>query len=226
MVYNEMKETISVGFGEIHGGIVQGRIQNAAGSPFKDATIRLTGSEDRITSTDPNGHFFYNHVSRGAAVLLVSRAGYYNFQMKGHAVPIRAWVIHPKLHPICERALIGQVFVLDGRYGGAEQETSPGAADINLAVVKALREMLKIAGADMYLIRMEEIEIAVPKRVAAVNAIKENGYYLRIDHGSRTDRGPSVVVAYHPGNQVAERYVQPIFENLPFGDSKASNEIL
>ena len=52
--------------------------------------------------------------------------------MKGRVVPNRAWVIHPKLPPICEGALIGQFHVLNARYGGVEQGTPPAAADINL----------------------------------------------------------------------------------------------
>ena len=53
-------------------------------------------------------------------MLLVSKAGYYNLQIKGCVVPNRAWVIHPKLPRICEGALIGQVYVLDALYGGVE----------------------------------------------------------------------------------------------------------
>ena len=97
-MYKEKKGTISVGFGEILEGIVQGRVQNTAGSASEDATIRLIGSEDRITSTDPNSHFIYNHVSPGETVLLVSKAGYYNLQIKGCVVPNRAWVFTQSCH--------------------------------------------------------------------------------------------------------------------------------
>ena len=226
VVYKDKQETISVGFGEIQGGIIQGRVRNATGSALGDATIRLMKGEERITATDSNGHFFYNHVSPGETSLLVSKAGYYNLQMKEEVLPNRALVIHPGLHPICEGALVGQVFVLDARYGGTERGTPPGTAQVNLAVVNALSEMLKIAGARVYLIRKEDQTIAVSKRVAAVNAIKENGYYLRIDHGNRTNHGPSVVATHYPGNQVAARYVQSILEYLVLGDSKTSNETL
>ena len=226
VVYKDKQETISVGFGEIQGGIVQGRVKNATGNTLGDATIRLVKGEERITSTDSNGHFFYNHVSPGEAVLLVSKAGYYSLQLREHVVSNRARIIHPKLQPICEGALIGQTFVLDARYGGAERGTPPGAADINLAVVNALGEMLRTAGAKVYLIRKTDREIAVPARVAAVNAIQENGYYLRIDHGNWTDHGPSIVAAHYPGNQVAERYVQSVLEYLLFGNSKTSNQTL
>ena len=226
VIYKNKQETISVGFGEIQGGIVQGCVRNANGCALEDAEIRLTNSEDRITLTDPNGHFFYNHVPQGQAALLVSKAGYYNLQLNEEVESNRAWVIHPELLSICEGALIEQVFVLDARYGGVERGSPQGAADVNLAVVNALSEMLEIAGAKVYLIREDDREIAVPERVAAVNTIQENGYYLRIDHGNWIDHGPLVIAAHYPGNKVAADYVQSILEYLVSGDSKTSNATL
>ena len=224
VTYKDKQETISVSFGEIQGGIVQGMVRNATGSVLRDVTIKLTNGGDRTTMTDPNGHFFYNHVPPGEAVLLVSKAGYYNLQLKERVASNRTRVLHPKLQPICNGALIGKVFVLDARYGGVERGTPPGAADINLAVVNVLSEMLEVAGARVYRIRTDDRKIAVPKRVATVNAIQDNGYYLRIDHGEWADHGPSVVAAHHPGNQVAERYAQSILEYLLLGYSKVLNE--
>lgn len=222
--YKDKQETTSVGFGDIQSGIVQGRVANAAGSVLRDVAVRLTNSDDKTTLTDPNGHFFFNLVPPGEAVLSISKAGYYNLQLKEKVASNRAWVIHPKLEPVCNGALIGKVFVLDARYGGAERGTPPGAADINLAVVNVLSEMLEVAGAKVYRIRKDDRKIAVPNRVAAINATKDNGYYLRIDHGYWADNGPSVVVAHHPGNQVAERYAQSILDYLLLGYSNGLNE--
>ena len=226
IVYKDKQETISVGFGDIQGGIVQGSVQDATGSALGDAEIRLINGEERTSSTDPNGHFFFNHVSPGESVLLVSKTGYYDLQLKEEILPNRSRLVLPELHPICEGALVGQVLALDARYGGDERGIPPGAADINLAVVNALSEMLRIAGAKVYLIRKKDRKIPVSKRVAAVNAIKENGYYLRIDHGSRTDHASSVVAAHYPGNQVAERFVKSILEYLDLGAEESPKETL
>ncbi len=226
IVYKDKQETISVGFGDIQGGIVQGSVRNATGSALGDAEIRLINGEERTTSTDPNGHFFFNHVSPGESVLLVSKTGYYDLQLKEEILPNRSRLVLPELHPICEGALVGQVLALDARYGGDERGIPPGAADINLAVVNALSEMLRIAGANVYLIRKKDRKIPVSKRVAAVNAIKENGYYLRIDHGSWTDHASSVVAAHYPGNQVAERFVKSILEYLDLGAEESPKETL
>ncbi|MDE0301240.1 MAG: hypothetical protein OXN17_21635 [Candidatus Poribacteria bacterium] len=88
--------------------------------------IATDGGLKNIASTDSTGHFFYNRVSPGKGVLLVSKAGYYNIRLKEHVVSIRARVVQSKLHPYCKGALIGQVFVPDARYGGTERGTPPG----------------------------------------------------------------------------------------------------
>ncbi len=205
-------------------GIVQGSVRNASGSALGDAVIRLINGDDRFTSTNPNGHFFFNHVSPGESVLLVSRAGYYDLQLKEEISPNSSRVVLPESQPICEGALFGQVIVLDARYGGEERGIPPGSADINPAVVNALSEMLRIAGAKVYLIRKKDQNIPVSKRVAAVNTIKDNRYYLRIDHGSWADHAPSVVAAHYPGNQVAECFVKSILEFLDLGGDELSKE--
>ena len=71
-------------------------------------------------------------------MLMVSKAGYYDLRLIEEISPNRPRVVRPELHPICEGALVGQVSVLDFRYGGEERGIPPGAADINLAVVNAL----------------------------------------------------------------------------------------
>ena len=144
--------------------------------------------------------------------------GYYDFRLKTEAVSNSARIVQPTLHPIADGALIGQVFVLDARYGGSERGAPVTnfvtAADLNLAVVKALKEMLEIAGASVYLVREKDEKISVTKRVKAVNTIKQEGYYLRIDHGAWVEGEPSVLAAGYPGNQVAENYLKAILADF------------
>ena len=120
--------------------------------------------------------------------------------------------------------LIGQVFVLDARYGGRERGTPTGAANLNLAVVRALKQILEVAGAKVYLIREEDRKIPVLKRVGAVNAIKQDGYYLRIDHNLWVNGEPSVIGAHYPGNQVAENLGKAILQHLSLGSVKTPIE--
>ena len=88
------------------------------------------------------------------------------------------------------------------------------AANLNLAVVKALKEMLEAAGAKVSLVRENDQTIPLTKRVKAINAIKQEGYYLRIDHGAWAEGEPAVIASHSPGNQVAENYLTAILEQF------------
>jgi N-acetylmuramoyl-L-alanine amidase len=219
--YKRKRNRISIRFGKIRGGIVQGAVRvNTNEDVLADATIRLVGRKNRTAKTDPNGHFFFQRVSPGDGMLHVSKAGYYNRKFPTKAESSKAQIINPELHPIADLAFIGKVFVLDARYGGPKRGTvwtraSDGdyhAADLNLAVVKSLKEMLELAGATVYLIREQDESLSVEKRVAAVNAVKREGYYLRIDHGTWIGGDASVIATSYPGNLVTGDYLEAILE--------------
>ena len=72
--------------------------------------------------------------------------------------------------------------------------------------------MLELAGASVYLVREKDEKIPVPKRVKTINAVKHDGYYLRIDHGAWVEGEPSIIATGYPGNQVAENYLKAILE--------------
>ena len=218
VTYKNRSEVIAIRFEEIRGGIVQGSVRDAAGNIIADATVRLVKKKSRATVTNPDGRFFFGNVSPGNATLNVSKAGYYSHLLETNATSNRAQVVHPKLHPIADGTLIGVAFVLDARYGGSERGTpvtdSVAPAELNLAVVKALKEMLELAGASVYLVREKEEKISVSKRVKVINAVKQEGYYLRIDHGVWVEGEPSVIATGYPGNQVAEKYLKAVLEGF------------
>ena len=218
VAYKDKSEAINIRFEKIRGGIVQGSVRDVSGSTIADAVVQLVRKKRKTTTTNPDGHFFFNNVSPGNTTLNVSKAGYYNLRLKTDATSNSAQVLHPQLHSIADGTLIGSVFVLDARYGGSEQGTpvinSIAPADLNLAVVKALKEMLMLAGASVYLVREKDEKIPVSKRVKAINAIKHNGYYLRIDHGTWVNGEPSVIATGYPGNQVAAEYLKATLEGF------------
>ena len=218
VAYKNRSETITIRFEEIPSGIVQGSVHDVSGNTISDAAIQLVRKGNRTTTTNRDGHFFFDNVLPGDAILNVSKAGYYNRRLETNATSNSAQVLHPQLHPIAGGTLIGKVFVLDARYGGSERGTpvinSVAPADLNLAVVKVLKEMLTLAGASVHLVRERDETISVPKRVKAINAIKHDGYYLRIDHGARVKDEPSVIATGYPGNQVAEDYLKAILDGF------------
>ena len=217
--YKSKSDTIDIRFGNISGGIIQGPVQDTAETPLSAAAVRLVREKNKkTTETDVNGHFFFNGIPPGEVTLQISKAGYYEVKLNTKAVADRAQILHPALPPIAEGTLIGQVFVLDARYGGTERGAhvtdSVATADLNFAVVKVLKEMLEIAGSKVYLIREEDETIPVAKRVEAVNAINQEGYYLRIDHGRWVEGEPSVIAASYPGNKVAADLLTAILEQF------------
>ena len=218
VAYKNRSETITIRFERIRSGIVQGSVHDVSGNTISDAAVQLVREKNRTTTTNPDGHFFFDNVLPGDATLDISKAGYYNLRLETNATSNSAQVLHPQLHPIADGTLIGKVFVLDARYGGSERGApvvNPLApADLNLAVAKALKEMLTLAGANVHLVREKDEKIPVSKRVKIINAVKHDGYYLRIDHGVRVEGESSVIATGYPGNQVAENYLKAILDGF------------
>ena len=218
VTYKGKSETITIRFEKIRGGIVQGSLHNVSGGTITDAAVQLVAKKSKTTTTNPDGHFFFDNVLPGDATLNVSKAGYYNLRLETTATSNSTQVLQPQLHPIADGTLIGKVFVLDARYGGSERGTpvinTVAPADLNLAVVKTLKEMLTLAGASVHLVREKDENIPVSKRVKIINTVKHDGYYLRIDHGARVEGEPSVIAAGYPGNQVAEDYLKAILDGF------------
>ena len=218
VAYKNRSETITIRFEKIRGGIVQGSVHDVSGNTISDAAVQLVKKKNGTTTTNPDGHFFFDNVLPGDATLNVSKTGYYGLRLETNATSNSAQVLHPQLHPIADGTLIGKVFVLDARYGGSERGVpvvNPLApADLNLAVAKTLKEMLTLAGASVHLVREKDEKIPVSKRVERINAVKHDGYYLRIDHGVRVEGEPSVIATGYPGNQVAENYLKAILNGF------------
>ena len=218
VAYKNRSETITIRFEKIRGAIVQGSVHDVFGNTISDAAVQLVRKKNRTTTTNPDGHFFFDNVLPGDAILDISKAGYYNLRLETNATSNSAQVLHPQLHSIADGTLIGKVFVLDARYGGSERGApvvnSVAPADLNLAVTKTLKEMLTLAGASVHLVREKDEKIPVSKRVKIINAVKHDGYYLRIDHAARVEGEPSVIATGYPGNQVAENYLKAILEGF------------
>ena len=218
VAYKNRSETITIRFERIRSGIVQGSVHDVSGNTISDAAVQLVREKNRTTTTNPDGHFFFDNVLPGDATLDISKAGYYNLRLETNATSNSAQVLHPQLHPIADGTLIGKVFVLDARYGGSERGVPVvnfvAPADLNLAVAKTLKEMLTLAGASVHLVREKDEKIPVSKRVKIINAVKHDGYYLRIDHGVRVEGESSVIATGYPGNQVAENYLKAILDGF------------
>ena len=229
VAYKNKSEVITIRFEKIRSGIIQGSLRDISGGIITDAAVQLVRDEIRTTTTNLDGHFFFDNISPGNATLDISKIGYYNLRLETDATSNRAQVVHPQLHPIADGILIGNTFVLDARYGGSERgkpvTDSIIPANLNLAVTKALKGMLELAGASVYLIREKDEKIPVSRRVKAINAVKHDGYYVRIDHGAWVGGEPSVIATGYPGNQVAADYLKATLEGFNMALFKTPIEI-
>ena len=85
VAYKDKSETITIRFEKIRGGIVQGSVHDVSGSIIADATVQLVRKQNRTTTTNSDGHFFFDNVTPGDATLNVSKAGYYNLRLETNA---------------------------------------------------------------------------------------------------------------------------------------------
>ena len=185
----------------------QGKIKK----PIQDAQLQtdsgLTGS------TDAEGHFFIKtnaeskdfgettlHISGGVG----SPNPYYPDKRRIHIRPNQATVVDVELHPIAEGAFDSTTIVLDSQTDTPETE----------ALITTLEEMLKLAGAKVYNIHTDGLKMSVAARIKKINAIKDRGYYLQINHGDWRKGQPVVVAAHYRGNHGTETFLKRILEQF------------
>ena len=185
----------------------QGKIKK----PIQDAQLQtdsgLTGS------TDAEGHFFITvdaesgdlgettlHISVGVG----SPNPYYPDKHKIHIQSNRATVVDIELHPIADGAFASTTIVLDS------QTDTPETQEL----ITILEGMLKLAGAKVYNIHTAGLKMSVKARIQKINAIKDRGYYLQINHEEWRKGQPAVIAAHYRGNQGTETFLKRILEQF------------
>ena len=194
--YRQKQAALTIRFAAIAHGIVQGQISDAnTGEPIQN--VHLEASDLKKTATtDAEGHFFLTTDFEGETTLRIAAAGYYPAERQIHVQPNGATVVHPKLYPVADGAFAATVFVLD----------SLGDAHETRELITALHEMLELAGAKLYRIQKSSIQT----RIAAINAIPEEGYYLRVHHAPQREGEPAVIAAHYRGNYDAENFLTQV----------------
>ena len=205
--YLQTRQSLTMHFSKIDGAIVQGQISDAdSGKSLQDAQLQtdagLTGT------TDAAGHFFITTGSElkdfGETPLHISKVGYYPDKRRIHIRPNQATVVDVGLHPIADGAFASTIIVLDSRTDTPETHE----------LITILEKMLKFAGAKVYNIRTSTLKMSMEKRIETVNAIKDSGYYLQINHAEWRNEHPTVVAAHYRGNQGTETFLKRILERF------------
>ncbi|RKU19568.1 hypothetical protein C6500_10360 [Candidatus Poribacteria bacterium] len=210
--YGQTRQSLTIHFSKVDGAIVQGRISDAdSGEPLQNAQLQTDSGLTAITDTD--GHFFITTDSEpkdfSETVLHISVEArsprpYYPNKRKIHIQPNQATVVDVGLHPIADGAFASTVIVLDS------QTDMPATQEL----ITRLEEMLKLAGAKVYNIHTPGLKMSVEKRIERVNAIKDSGYYLQINHAEWRKGESAVIAAHYRGNQGTETFLKRILEQF------------
>jgi len=216
--YQQARQSLTIHFANIDGAIVQGQVshnlpnthpiepQGTIKKPLQN--VRLETDSGLTAITDTEGHFFIATGSGlkdfGETTLHISKAGYYPDQRRIHIQPNQATVADVGLHPIADGAFASTVIVLDSKTDTPETQE----------LLTRLEKMLKLAGAKVYNIYTAKSKMSVEKRIEKINAIKESGYYLQINHAEWDKEQPIVVAAHYRGNQGTETFLKRILEQF------------
>lgn len=205
--YGQMRQALTIHFANIDSAIVQGRIFDAdAGEPLQNTQLQTDSGLTAITDTD--GHFFMTTDSEstdsGETTLYISKRGYYPDKRKIHIRSNQTTVVDVGLHPIADGAFASTVIVLDS------QTDTPETQEL----ITTLEKMLKLAGAEVYNIHTAGLKMSVEQRIEKVNAIKDSGYYLQINHAEWRKGQSTVIAAHYRGNQGTETFLKRILEEF------------
>jgi N-acetylmuramoyl-L-alanine amidase len=205
--YRQTCQSLTIHFADIDGAIVQGQVSDAdSGKPLQNVQLRTDSG--LTAATDAEGHFFITTGSElknfGETTFQISKRGYYPNKHNIHIQPNQATVVDVGLHPIADSAFASTVIVLDS------QTDTPETQEL----ITTLEGMLKLAGAKVYNICPAGLKMSVEERIEKVNAIKDSGYYLQINHAEWRKEHPAVVAAHYRGNQGTETFLKRILEQF------------
>ncbi|MCY4568582.1 MAG: N-acetylmuramoyl-L-alanine amidase, partial [Candidatus Poribacteria bacterium] len=205
--YQQTRQSLTIHFTDIDGTIVQGQISDEdSGEPLQDAQLQV--DLGLTTTTDAEGHFFLTTGSEpkdfGETTLHISKAGYYPDKRKIHIQSNQATVVNVGLYPIADSVFASTVIVLDSQTDTLETQK----------LITTLEAMLKLAGAKVYNIYPVGLKMSVEERIKKVNAIKDRGYYLQINHAEWRKGQSTVIAAHYRGNQGTETFLKRILEQF------------
>ncbi len=205
--YGQARKSLKIHFADIANGIVQGQVSDAI-SDDTIADVQLYANPELTAITDAEGHYFIKTDSSLETpletTLNFSKPGYYPEKHQILIEPNKATIANAKLHAIAEGAFAKTVLVLDS------QTDTPKTHQL----ITKLKNMLELAGAKVYDVHTPGQKISTEKRIETVNNIKDDGYYLQINHTPQREGRPLVVAAHNRGNQRTETFQKRILEQF------------
>lgn len=209
--YGETRGSLTIHFADIANGIVQGQVSDAnSQKPIQNVQLHVNSGLTAVT--DAEGHFFitapmwegFVSPTQNKTTLHISKTGYYPDKRQIHVETNKATIINAKLHAIADGAFAQAVLILDSK-------TDTRATQ---QLIKTLKEMLELAGAKVYNLYTPGQKTSAEKRIAKVNAIEDEGYYLQINHAPWREEEPAVIATHYRGNQGTETFLKCILEQF------------
>ena len=205
--YGKINKSIKINFSDVSYGLVKGQVTD--GSSNKPITDVVITAEPKLTSrSDREGHYFiktgislqYPHNT----ILNLSKNGYYPITQSIQIEQNKSSVNNHKLHAIADGAFTDTVIVLDTR------------TDIEKThqVITKLKELLELAGTKIHVVQTQDIILSTEKRIERVNSIKDEGFYLQINHSPIETDKDLVVAKHNRGNQDTETFQKRILEQF------------
>ena len=205
--YGQTRKSLKIYFADITHGIIQGQVSDVnSGNPIAD--VQLHADPELTATTDADGHYFIKTNSRFKksieTILRLSKPGFYPDEHQILIEPNKATIVNAKLHAIADGAFAKTALVLDS------QTDTPKTHQL----IATLKEMLELAGAKVYDVHTPGKKVSTRKQIEAINNIKDEGYYLQINHIPQRKSKPSVVAAHNRGNQGTETFQKRILEQF------------
>ena len=205
--YGQIRNSLKINFADITQGIIQGQISDAnSGAPITD--VQLHADPELTATTDTEGHYFIKTDSAlknsFKTTLHLSKPGFYPDKHQISVEPNKATIANAKLHAIADGAFAKTVLVLDSKTNTSKTHQ----------LITKLKKMLELAGAKVHDVYTPGQKVSIEKRIEKVNNIKDEGYYLQINHIPQRRGKPSVVAAHNRGNQGTEAFQKRILEQF------------
>lgn len=206
-VYGLARKSLKIHFADIANGIFQGQVSDAnSGNPIAD--VQLHANPELTAITDTEGHYFIKTDSTLKipleTTLHFSKPGYYPDKHNILVESNKATVVDAKLHAIADGVFTKTSIVLD-----SQTDTSK-----THQLITKLKEMLELAGAKVHVVYVPGQKVTTEKRIENVNNIKNEGYYLQINHTPQREGKSSVIAAHNRGNQGTETFQKRILEQF------------
>lgn len=205
--YGQTNKSIRIRFANIANAIIQGQITDSD-SNIPIADVELHTDSELTAVTDVGGHYFIQMnpalIKPLETTLSTSKPGYYPDKHKITVEQNKATIVNTELYAIADGAFSKTVLVLD-----TETDT-PKSREL----ITTLKEMLELAGAKVHNIHKAGQKIDTKTRIQTVNKIKDEGYYLQINHTPKRKRKSPVVAKHNRGNQGTETFQKRILEQF------------